>query len=41
MSFAYTGLKEVTIPEDLEEVAAHAFSLNRYLERIIVKEHAE
>ncbi len=38
MSFAYTGLKEVTIPEDLEEVAAHAFSLNRYLERIIVKE---
>lgn len=41
MSFAYTGLKEVTIPEDLEEVAAHAFSLNRYLEKIIVKEKTE
>ncbi len=38
MSFAYTGLKEVTIPEDLEEVAPHSFSLNRYLEKIIVKE---
>ena len=41
MSLAYTGLKEVTIPEDLEEVAAHAFSLNRYLEKIIVKEKTE
>ncbi len=41
MAFAYTGLKEVTMPEDLEEVAAHAFSLNRYLERIVVKEKTE
>ena len=38
MSFAYTGLEEVVIPEDLAEIASHSFSLNRYLERIVVKE---
>lgn len=38
MSFAYTGLEEVVIPEDLAEIAPHSFSLNRYLEKIVVKE---
>lgn len=41
MSFAYTGLEEVVIPEDLAEIAPHSLSLNRYLERIIVKEQTE
>ena len=38
MSLAYTGLEELVVPEHLEEIAAHSFSLNRYLEKIIVKE---
>ena len=41
MSFAYTGLEEVVIPEDLVEIAPHSFSLNRYLEKIVVKEQTE
>ena len=38
MSLAYTGLEELVVPEHLEKIAAHSFSLNRYLEKIIVKE---
>lgn len=38
MAFAYTGLEEVVVPEHLEEIAPHSFSLNRYLEKIIVVE---
>lgn len=41
MSLAYTGLEELVVPEHLEEIAAHTFSLNRYLEKIIVKEKTE
>lgn len=37
MAFAYTGLEEVVVPEHLEKIAPHSFSLNRYLEKITVK----